>query len=228
MRSHIRHLAIIPDGNRRYARKFGLAAWKGHKIGIDNMKKIAIAAFRDFKISVLTIYSFSSKNFKRPSSEVNALMKLFVQTFEQLSKSEDIHRYKVRVRAIGKMSALPQEVRAAIRKAETLTAHYSKFSLNLAVAYDGRQEIIEATKILTARRNRITEKSLTKATWFGGFPPPDLIIRTSGEQRLSGFLLWGSTYSEFFFSNKLWPEFRVPDLRKAISYYKSRQRRFGN
>lgn len=225
MKASISHLAIIPDGNRRYAKKVRINAWEGHRLGIEKMKQIATAAFRDFGIPVFTIYAFSSKNFQRPALEVKGLMRLFVSTFEELSDNPEIHKHEVRIRAIGNLVLLPPVVRAAIKKAEAKTAKYRKFSLNLAVAYDGRQEILDAARRLKGKR--LTEENLTKATWFGQFPPPDLIIRTSGEQRLSGFLLWGSTYSEFFFSKKLWPEFQVSDLRRAILDYTNRKRRFG-
>lgn len=223
----LKHLAIIPDGNRRYAEKKGLLAWKGHEDGINNLETIAEYAFRDFNISVVTVYAFSMENFGRSRAEVNKLMVLFKKTFEHLAKSEKIHKNEVRIAALGRTDLLPAEVRKAIRLAEDSTKKYKKHFLNMAIAYDGRTEIVDGIRKLVKQKKKISEKAIADSLYFSGFPPPDLIIRTSGEQRLSGFLLWNSSYAELYFCDKLWPEFSRDDLKAAIEEFERRERRYG-
>ena len=225
--ARVRHLAVIPDGNRRYACKKGLAAWFGHENGIRKMKDVAVWAFKDFGIKTLTIYAFSTENFKRSETEVRKLMELFAKTFEQMKNDVVLHENRVRVAFIGKRSMLPLRVRKSINDIEKETKDYDDHVLNIAIAYDGREEIVAAARKLAKSSNqKITAKAFERALWLSG-NTPDLIIRTSGERRLSGFLLWQASYSELYFSKKLWPEFGKRDLKAALDDFKRRHMRFG-
>jgi tritrans,polycis-undecaprenyl-diphosphate synthase [geranylgeranyl-diphosphate specific] len=222
-RTSIRHLGLIPDGNRRFARSHGKPAWQGHLAGVKTMHKFIRWVFEDWGIPVLTIYGFSANNFSRPAFEVSKLMKIIKENVEQISTDPAIARNGVRVRFIGRLHLMPPAVRDAIKTAERLTAGNAKFSLNIALAYDGQAEIADA--VAAGAR---TEKEIESRLYLAGLPQPDLIIRTSGEQRLSGFLLWGSSYAEFAFCRKNWPAFGKADLRRMIDDYNRRNRRFGH
>ena len=222
----LKHLAIIPDGNRRYASKKGLVAWLGHENGIDKMKDLASWVFQDFGIKTLTIYAFSTENFQRSGREVRKLMQLFAETFEKMKTDPTIHNNRVRVVTVGRVNLLPKRVRHALSELEKCTKTYGRHRLNLAIAYDGREEIISAVKKMVKEHLPITKRSLERSLWLSQ-TPPDLIIRTSGETRLSGFLLWQGSYSELYFSKKLWPEFKKSDLALAIRTFERRNRRFG-
>jgi len=224
--ARVRHLAVIPDGNRRYACKKGLATWFGHENGIHKMKDVAVWAFKDFGIKTLTIYAFSTANFKRSETEVSKLMELFAKTFEQMKNDAVLHDNRVRVTFIGKRSMLPSHVRKSISDIERETKDYDDHVLNIAIAYDGREEIVAAARKLARSNKKITAKTFEGALWLSG-NAPDLIIRTSGERRLSGFLLWQASYSELYFSKKLWPEFGKRDLKAALNDFRRRQMRFG-
>lgn len=220
------HIGVIPDGNRRYAQGRGLLSFFGHKDGISNMERFVMQAFEELDIPILTIYTFSLENFNRPKIEVAYLMRLLEAKFRKIAVDEGIHRNEVRVRAIGRLNLLPPKVRAAIKLAEDATKRYERHLLNLAIAYDGRSEIVDAMKKLKGKR-KIDEKSLDGALYFSGIPEPDLIIRTGGEQRLSGFLLWNSSYAEIIFRKELWPQYTKEMLVADIEEYGNRQRRFG-
>ncbi len=219
------HIGIIPDGNRRYAKGRGLLSFFGHKDGISNMERFVMQAFEELDIPILTIYTFSLENFNRPKIEVAYLMRLLEAKFRKIAIDDGIHRNEVRVRAVGRLNLLPPNVRAAIKAAEDATKHYKRHLLNLAIAYDGRSEIVDAVKKL--KKGKIDEKKLSGALYFSGIPDPDLIIRTGGEQRLSGFLLWNSSYAEIIFRKELWPEYTSEMLIADIEEYGNRQRRFG-
>ena len=229
-----KHVAIIMDGNRRYAKLQGNKnILKGHELGVDILENVLDWSI-ELGIEIITAYAFSTENFNRPESEVDGLMKLFVINFKRLVDHEKIHKNEVRVKVVGRTELLPDEVKEAIRDAEEATKHYNKRFFNLAIGYDGRLEIIDSIKkiIKDVEDGKITaddvdEELVSKNLYTEGIDDPNLIIRTSGEERLSGFLLWQSSYSELYFCETLWPELRKVDFLRAIRSYQARERRFG-
>ncbi len=229
-----KHVAIIMDGNRRYAKLQGNAdVLKGHELGVDSLENVLDWSI-ELGIEIVTVYAFSTENFNRPEHEVEGLMKLFVINFKKLVDHEKIHRNEVRVKVVGRTELLPDEVKEAIKEAEDATKHYDKRIFNLAIGYDGRLEIIDSFKkiINDVQEGKITvddvnEDLVSKNLYTEGLDDPNLIIRTSGEERLSGFLLWQSSYSELYFCETLWPELRKVDFLRAIRSYQARERRFG-
>ena len=229
-----KHVAIIMDGNRRYSKLQGnMDVIKGHEIGVDTLEKVLDWSI-ELGIEIITVYAFSTENFNRPQHEVEGLMKLFVKTFKRLVDHEKIHRNEVKVKVVGKTELIPESVREAIKEAEDATAQYDKRLFNIAIGYDGRLEIIDSFKkiIEQVQAGEITiddvdEELVSKNLYTGGLDDPNLIIRTSGEERLSGFLLWQSSYSELYFCETLWPELRKVDFIRAIRSYQERERRFG-
>ena len=229
-----KHVAIIMDGNRRYSKLQGnIDVVKGHEIGVDTLEKVLDWSI-ELGIEIITVYAFSTENFNRPKHEVEGLMKLFVKNFKRLVDHEKIHRNEVKVKVVGRTDLIPESVREAIKEAEDATAHYDKRLFNIAIGYDGRLEIIDSFKKIIAdvQAGKITiddvdEELVSKNLYTGGLDDPNLIIRTSGEERLSGFLLWQSSYSELYFCETLWPELRKVDFIRAIRSYQARDRRFG-
>ena len=229
-----KHVAIIMDGNRRYSKLQGnMDVVKGHEIGVDTLEKVLDWSI-ELGIEIITVYAFSTENFNRPQHEVEGLMKLFVKNFKRLVDHEKIHKNEVKVKVVGKTELIPESVREAIKEAEDATAHYDKRLFNIAIGYDGRLEIIDSFKkiIKQVQAGEITiddvdEELVSKNLYTGGLDDPNLIIRTSGEERLSGFLLWQSSYSELYFCETLWPELRKVDFIRAIRSYQERERRFG-
>lgn len=229
-----KHVAIIMDGNRRYSRLQGnMDVVKGHEIGVDTLEKVLDWSI-ELGIEIITVYAFSTENFNRPQHEVEGLMNLFVKNFKRLVDHEKIHRNEVKVKVVGKTELIPESVRDAIKEAEDATAHYDKRLFNIAIGYDGRLEIIDSIKKIIAdvQEGKITiddvnEDLVSQNLYTGGLADPNLIIRTSGEERLSGFLLWQSSYSELYFCETLWPELRKVDFIRAIRSYQERERRFG-
>lgn len=229
-----KHVAIIMDGNRRYSKLQGnMDVVKGHEIGVDTLEKVLDWSI-ELGIEIITVYAFSTENFNRPEHEVEGLMKLFVKNFKRLVDHEKIHRNEVKVKVVGKTELIPESVREAIKEAEDATAQYDKRLFNIAIGYDGRLEIIDSFKkiIKQVQAGEITiddvdEELVSKNLYTGGLDDPNLIIRTSGEERLSGFLLWQSSYSELYFCETLWPELRKVDFIRAIRSYQERERRFG-
>ncbi len=220
------HLAIIPDGNRRWARKNGVPTFEGHKRGIENFKKIT-SFCKKKGIKILTFFTFSTENWKRPKAEINYLMRLFKETIN--SSIEKLHKEGVRLKVIGERKGLPKEVIKAIERAEGLTKNNKEALLNLALNYGGRREIISAIeKIIKENKNyKITENVFERYLWTKDLPDPDLIIRTGGEKRISNFLIWQMAYSELYFSKKFWPDFTTKDLSRILKDYQKRERRFG-
>ncbi len=226
-----RHIGIIMDGNGRWARARGLSRSLGHERGVDSVRTIVDAA-REIGIECLTLYSFSTENWKRPETEVNALFGLL-----RLYVSRDLKRLKdngVRIRVIGHRDGLPEDVCALIDKAQAETRDNSDFDLCIAFNYGGREEIVRAVAraledIQAGRLDpaSLDEDLLTSYLDTAGLPDPDLIIRTGGEMRLSNFLIWQATYSELVFSDTLWPDYSAADLKAAIETYRTRARRFG-
>ena len=229
-----KHVAIIMDGNRRYSKLQGnMDVVKGHEIGVDTLEKVLDWSI-ELGIEIITVYAFSTENFNRPQHEVEGLMKLFVKNFKRLVDHKKIHKNEVKVKVVGRTELIPESVREAIKEAEDATAHYDKRLFNIAIGYDGRLEIIDSFKKIIAdvQAGKITiddvdEDLVSKNLYTGGLDDPNLIIRTSGEERLSGFLLWQSSYSELYFCETLWPELRKVDFIRAIRSYQARDRRFG-
>ena len=229
-----KHVAIIMDGNRRYSKLQGnMDVVKGHEIGVDTLEKVLDWSI-ELGIEIITVYAFSTENFNRPEHEVEGLMKLFVKNFKRLVDHEKIHRNEVKVKVVGRTGLIPESVREAIQEEEDATAHYNKRLFNIAIGYDGRLEIIDSFKkiIEQVQAGEITiddvDEDLVSANLYTeGLADPNLIIRTSGEERLSGFLLWQSSYSELYFCETLWPELRKVDFIRAIRSYQERERRFG-
>jgi len=232
------HIGLILDGNRRFARLLGLSdVIQGHQRGAAKLED-ALGWFEELGIPMVTIWILSTENLSRPPDELNGLLSLIDQRMRAAAVDPKIHRRQVRIRAIGQLDLLPASLREAIRIAEEATADHGKFFLNVAVGYGGRQEVVDAVKGLLRDRgreglspeqiaDRLTADSIGKYLYTYDLPDPDLIIRTSGEERLSGFLLWQSAYSEYYFCDAYWPAFRKIDLLRAIRSYQHRQRRFG-
>lgn len=229
-----KHVAIIMDGNRRFAKLQGnIDVIKGHELGVDTLENVLDWSI-ELGIEIITVYAFSTENFNRPQNEVEGLMRLFVINFKRLVDHEKIHKNEVRVKVVGRTELLPDDVKEAIDEAEEATKNYNKRFLNLAIGYDGRLEIIDSFKkiIKDVQEGKITvddvnEELVSKNLYTEGIDDPNLIIRTSGEERLSGFLLWQSSYSELYFCETLWPELRKVDFLRAIRSYQARERRFG-
>ena len=219
------HIAIIMDGNRRWARNKGLPTNLGHSQGAKTLEKVAIAC-QELGVKYLTVFAFSTENWKRDEAEVNHLMKLLaenISSFDKRFKNDD-----VKIKLVGDINGLPKNLQEGIRKIEERTKLKTGLTVNVAINYGGRAEIVNAIKKLKEDNvTEITEYILNKYMYTYDSPDPDLIIRTAGEQRLSGFLLWQSAYSEFYFTNTLWPDFDEKELNKAIDEFNNRKRNFG-
>ena len=225
METKIRHLGIIMDGNRRWAKTRGLPPFEGHRAGYKKIEEM-LNWCRDAGIKVLTLFAFSTENWQRPKEEVDFLMKLFLLTLTRDIKK--LHKNNVCVRVIGRREGLPEKLKEAVKKSEEMTKNNDGGTLNLAINYGGRPELVDAfKKIIANPPKEITEETISENLYTADLPDPDLIIRTSGEQRLSGFLLWQSAYSELLFINHHWPEFSKEDFDAALADFINRQRRFG-
>jgi undecaprenyl diphosphate synthase len=223
-----RHIAIIMDGNGRWAKKRFLPRFAGHKRGVETVRS-TIKACIDLGVDYLTLFAFSSENWRRPAEEVSLLMQLFVAALEK--EVTKLHQNNVRFRVIGDLSHFEPRLVDLIRSAETLTEHNTKLTLTIAANYGGRWDIIQATQRMLAERPELatsfTELDLAPHLSMHYAPEPDLFIRTGGEQRISNFLLWQLAYTEFYFTATLWPDFDNEALAKAIHSYQERERRFG-
>ncbi len=225
------HIAIIMDGNGRWATRRGLPRAMGHRAGVESLREI-VKTCSSLGVQYLTVYAFSTENWKRPVEEVNILMDLLVEYLRK--EIEELHQNNVRVRAIGRIGELPEKARQALREAEEKTGVNSGLTLNLALNYGGRNEIVEAVRSIGSDVSErklspgdINEEVISGYLYTSGMPDPDLLIRPSGELRISNFLLWQSAYSEFWYSPVFWPDFRKIHLLEAIVDYQRRQRRFG-
>jgi len=224
-KAEIKHLGLILDGNRRWARKRGLSTLLGHKKGLEKVLKIGDWCF-DRGIQVLTVWAFSTENWKRSKKEVGYLMKLIRQALQKEFLA--FHKKGIRIQVLGRLKQLPEELQAACQEAMALTKSNTKAVLNIAVNYGGQAEIIDAVnRIIKGKVKKVTPESFQKYLYDPQMPPADLIIRTSGEQRTSGFLLWESAYSELYFVKHCLPDFNERDLDQALEAYRKRQRRFG-
>lgn len=227
------HLGLILDGNRRWAMEAGLTSEKGHEYGFEKLKEVLRWCW-ELGIHIVTIYALSTENLQRDRKEVEELLQLVRRGFSEVLNSPEIDKYRVRVKAIGRLELLDEDLREVIRKAEKRTERYNENRIYVAIAYGGRAEIIDATRNIIRSVIRgelkledINEETFSNYLYTGGDKDPDLIVRTSGEERLSGFLLWQSAYSEFYFMDVYWPELRKIDLLRAIRTYQRRDRRFG-
>ncbi|MEM9292900.1 MAG: polyprenyl diphosphate synthase [Acidobacteriota bacterium] len=232
------HIGFIMDGNRRFARGQGFAtANEGHHHGASKLQQVLSWCF-DAGIPVTTVWSFSIDNFERDTAEVKGLLDLFEQKTREMIHEDQVHSNRVQVRYIGQLSLLPESLREAIQELETATAHYDQFRLNIAMAYGGREEITDAFRsYLRDHEERgesldqaiegLDEEGIEPYLYTSGLPEPDLILRTSGELRLSGFLLWQSAHSEYYFCDACWPAFRKIDFLRALRSFHVRHRRYG-
>ncbi|MFT7324433.1 MAG: undecaprenyl diphosphate synthase [Rhodoferax sp.] len=218
------HIAIVMDGNGRWAAKRFLPRVVGHKQGVDSLRRCVVAC-ADRGVGVLTVFAFSSENWNRPVEEVSGLMDLFA-----LALTREVPKLKadgVQVHFVGDRTNLSAKVRAGIAQAELTTAANTRLVLNICFNYGGRWDIIQAAAKLASQGSPVTESNMSTAMALAHVADPDLVIRTGGEQRISNFLLWQTAYSEFYFSDKLWPEFDEVALDLAIADFKRRERRFG-
>lgn len=231
MHSNLKHIGIILDGNRRFAKKLMLKPWMGHEWGAKKVEKL-FEWCKALNIREITLYCFSLENFGRPRNEFQYLMGLFRKEMKKLKKDKRIIQYKIRIRFIGKKELFPKDMQELMREIEEKTKKNDKYAVNFAMAYGGRAEITDAArKIAEDLKNgklkgkAINEKLFSKYLYLNS--DPDLIIRTGGEKRTSNFLLWQGSYSEFIFLEKTWPEFEKKDLISSIAEYRQRKRRFG-
>jgi len=229
------HIAIILDGNRRWASEQSFSPWIGHHFGARKVEDLLNWCL-DLKVKSITLYAFSTENFLRSSEEVEQIMQIAEEKLRQILTDERIHRHKVHVKVIGRLGLLPKSLQQLIWEVEEATKDYDQHFLNVALAYGGRAEIVDAAKKIALEIERgelkpdaIDERVFENHLYTAYLPKqdPDLIIRTSGEERLSGFLLWQSAYSELFFLDVYWPDFRRIDLLRAVRTYQKRKRRFG-
>ena len=233
-KSHIpQHVAVIMDGNRRYAKEANADVNEGHIKGKEKLEEMLDWCF-ELGVKVLTVYAFSTENFARKEEEVDFLMDLLEKTLRSFSDDERIQKYKIRLTVIGDIDMVPKKVADAIRYAQEVTSKNDGFCLNMAVAYSGRQEIKYAMRNIAYKirsgeidPDDIDESMISKHMYSPDLPDPDLVLRTSGELRISNFLLWQLAYSELYFSDIYWPGFRKVDFLRAIRSYQQRSRRFG-
>lgn len=222
-----KHIAIIMDGNGRWAKSRGLPRIEGHRAGTESLRKV-IRACVEFNVPFLTIYAFSTENWARPKEEVNGLMMLLESVV--VNELDELHQEGVCIRHIGRLDAMPTGLAAKVKNAIEVTKNNTKLYLTIAWNYGGRDEIVYAVQQLIkagVRPEEVTEQAISAALFTAGTPDPDLVIRTSGELRLSNFLVWQSAYSEWFITPVYWPDFGKEDLRQAILDFGKRDRRYG-
>ena len=225
------HIAVIMDGNGRWAQQQGHQRLYGHNYGVESVREVLKGA-KELKVKYLTLYAFSTENWSRPKEEVDGLMDLMVRTIA--NEVDELNEKGIRLMTIGDTEGLPEGCRNELKNAIAKTAHNAETSLILALNYSARWEILNATKLIAEKVKNgeievssINDELFNKSLTTNGIPDPELIIRTSGEHRVSNFLLWQIAYSEFYFTDVLWPDFKKEDLFKAVLNYQSRERRFG-
>jgi tritrans,polycis-undecaprenyl-diphosphate synthase [geranylgeranyl-diphosphate specific] len=221
------------DGNRRFAKELGLSWEAGHIFGKEKIEEVLDWCF-DLGVQVLTIYAFSTENFKRSEKEVKTLMMMFKEELDQAKEDSRIHKNKVRIRILGHLESLPKDIQQSAQFIMDMTKEYKTYNLNIALAYGGREEIIQAIQHMGTDIKKgklkikdISQKTVSSYLYTSGLPDPDLILRTSGEERISNFLLWQLAYSELYFSDVYWPALQKRDFLQAIRTYQQRKRRFG-
>lgn len=231
----LEHIAIILDGNRRWASEKDLNPWLGHKKGAEKVEQL-LEWCDKLNVKFVTLYTFSTENFRRSPQEIEEIMRIAEEKFRKLLTNERIHRKKVHVKVIGRVNLLPESLQQLITDVEKATANYDGQFLNFAFAYGGRAEIVDAAKTIAEKvkngeldLDAVDEDTFEKYLYTSHMPKqdPDLILRTSGEERLSGFLLWQSAYSELCFLDVYWPDFRLIDLLRTIRTFQNRKRRYG-
>jgi len=229
------HIAVILDGNRRWASDKDLGPWFGHEKGAEKVEQLLDWCLK-LDVKSITVYAFSTENFNRTKSEIDEIMRISGEEFKRILTDERIHKNKVRVTFIGRVKLLPEPLQQLIIEVEKATQNYNDHFLNIAFAYGGRAEIVDAAKKIAEQvqkgkltPEKVDEKMFEQYLYTSHLPKqdPDLIIRTSGEERLSGFLLWQSAYSELCFLDVYWPDFRLIDLLRAVRTFRKRKRRFG-
>jgi undecaprenyl diphosphate synthase len=221
------HVAIIMDGNGRWARGRGLPRIAGHRAGVENIRRV-IEGCGELGVKMLTIYAFSTENWQRPEDEVQGLMHILAEVIDE--RTQEFHRNGVRLRHLGRLDGLTPALQDKVRQAMDLTRDDTKFTLNIAFNYGGRAEILDAARRLLAEGQdpaALTEEVFASHLYIPDLPDPDLIIRTAGEMRISNFLLWQAAYAEYYSAPTFWPDFGKPELRKALVAYAQRERRFG-
>ena len=221
------HLAIIMDGNGRWARSRGMPRLAGHKAGVENMRRV-LRACSEFGIKILTLYAFSTENWGRPESEVRGLMNILETVIDH--ELDDLDANGVQLRHLGKLDGLSPTLQDKVRAAIDRTRNNDRLTLNVAFNYGGREEIIQAVRRIVADGippDQIDEELISYYLYTGGAPDPDLIVRTSGELRVSNFLIWQGAYAEYYATPTYWPDFDKEELRKALVQYNGRERRFG-
>jgi len=226
-----KHIVIIPDGNRRWARARKVPQLEGHRQGIDLLRKVMEWARRR-GVKTITFWGLSLENLNRGQGEIGSLLGLFEHKFEELKNHSALHEEKVRVRFFGRLDKLTPKLRDKIKEVEEETKGYTNYNVNILLSYGGRQELVDACNkaiadVKAGRISAVNEKKLGEYMYLSGQDDPDLIIRTSGEKRLSGILPWESGYSELYFCDKLWPDFSEGDFDAALKEFSSRKRRFG-
>jgi len=229
------HIAIILDGNRRWASEKALDPWFGHEKGAEKVEQLLDWCLK-LDVKSITLYAFSTENFHRSENEVEEIMYIAEGKLRKILTDERIHKNKVRVKVIGRINLLPEDLQQLIMDVEKATQNYDEHFLNFAFAYGGRAEIVDAARIIAEKvregelsPERVDEQIFEQYLYTSHMPKqdPDLIIRTSGEERLSGFLLWQSAYSELCFLDVYWPDFRLIDILRAVRTFQKRKRRFG-
>jgi undecaprenyl diphosphate synthase len=223
------HVAIITDGNRRWARKRGLQPLEGHLAGYKNFKRI-LKHCQKRGVKILTVFGFSSENWTRSKQEVGYLMKLLESGLSDKKDIKELNDSGVKIKIVGQKERLPESLKKVIEKVENLTKNNKKFHLNLAVSYGGKWDISQAVQKIIRKKissEKITEDLISSYLTTAGLPDPDLVIRAGGEKRLSNFLLWQTAYSELYFTEKFWPELSEKELDDAFSDFAQRKRRFG-
>ena len=222
-----KHIAIIMDGNGRWAKKHKVSRVRGHEKGMEAMKKI-VRYSGDIGLEYLTVYAFSTENWKRAKSEIKGLMSILIYFVD--NELKEIHKNNVKVRLLGDINSFEEKVLKRLKKTVKLTKNNTGLNFNIALNYGSRDEIIRAVKKIHKKKikeEKITEEIFSENLWTEGIPDPNLIIRTSGEKRLSNFLLFHAAYSEFIFTDTLWPDFNEKEYEKCILEYQKRKRRFG-
>ncbi len=226
-----RHIAVILDGNRRFARKLMLQPWKGHEWGANKVEELLNWA-SEAGVKELTLYAFSLQNFNRPKKEFDYLMKLFRDSYTRFLSDNRIDKFGIRVRFIGRISLLPADLQEVVKDVEERTKHNDNFFINIAMAYGGREEIVDAVKALAlkVKNDEIDPDSIDESVFSDYLAlqsEPDMVIRTGGDHRTSNFLIWQCNYSEWFFVDKSWPEFEKEDFLRCLDEFSKRERRFG-
>ena len=222
-----KHVGIIMDGNGRWAKQRGLPRLAGHRAGVENLRRILRAAV-ELNVPIVTLYAFSTENWKRPVREVKGLLQLLAESLDK--EVDELHKNGVQLRHIGKLRPLSDALKKNIREAVELTRHNDRLIANIAFNYGGRRELVECIKTLVREgipAEEITEEVISAHLYTAGLPDPDLIIRTSGELRVSNFLIWQGAYAEYYVSPLYWPDFDKDEFYKALQAFSERNRRFG-